>query len=358
MMRSSTLLGRNGRRRGKLRSGTGLSIASFPSSRVRWLQAIDGPTLVPAAASIAHSPGGFQIFPLTRDNGLHYIRTVLYTTGVHAFFDFEVFAFVFGSIPWSVDLPAAALDRHSVVPLYYQIQQRLLQQIRSGTLKAGQPVPSEQEISSRMGVSRMTARQALKSLCSLGVAYSQRGKGTFVSRFKLEKSFRQVLSFSEEMSARGSRPRSKVLEFRRIEPDSQIAEALHALAGDEILLVRRVRMADSAPLCVESTHISARLCPTFRQEFDPRGSLYRFLAEHCNVQIDFADEVAEASVASSEEARLLRIRKNAPVFRFTRTAYMQSGEPVEFVRSVYRGDRCKIVTRLSRQGQLSVEGGS
>jgi len=160
---------------------------------------------------------------------------------------------------WSVR--AAELNRHSVVPLYYQIQQRLLDQIRSGSLKAGQPVPSEQEISVRMRVSRMTARQALKSLCSLGVAYSQRGKGTFVSRFKLEKNFRQVLSFSEEMRARGSRPRSRVLTFRRIQPDSEVAEALHVTPSEPVFLLRRIRLADSVSLWVECTHIPVRLCP-------------------------------------------------------------------------------------------------
>ncbi len=106
------------------------------------------------------------------------------------------------SIQLGCGVDTATLDRHSVVPLYYQIQQRLLEQIRSGALKAGEPVPSEQEIAARLGVSRMTARQAVKSLCHLGVAYSQRGKGTFVSGTKLEKNFRQVLSFSEEMGRR------------------------------------------------------------------------------------------------------------------------------------------------------------
>jgi GntR family transcriptional regulator len=208
-----------------------------------------------------------------------------------------------------------------------------------------------------MGVSRMTARQALKSLCSLGVAYSQRGKGTFVSRFKLEKDFRQVLSFSEEMCARGSRPRSKVLAFRRIQPDSQVAEALHLASSEPVFLLRRVRLADSVSLCVECTHIPVRLCPDLQKALDPGESLYQSLLDHYGIQIDFADEVAEASLASPEEARLLRIRKKAPVFRFTRTAYLHNGEPVEFVRSVYRGDRCKIVSRLSRKIKLGGEGG-
>src|SRR5215470_6525264 len=127
-----------------------------------------------------------------------------------------------GSFVWP-----AFLDRYSGVPLYYQIQQHLLEQIRSGNWKAGQPVPSEQEIAQLTGVSRMTARHALKSLCNLGVAYSQRGKGTFVSRIKLEKNFRQVLSFSEEMRARSSRPSSRVLKFERAQSSADVAEALH-----------------------------------------------------------------------------------------------------------------------------------
>jgi GntR family transcriptional regulator len=250
---------------------------------------------------------------------------------------------------------AAVLDRQSVVPLYYQIQQRVLEQIRSGALKAGQPVPSEQEIAAAMGVSRMTARQALKSLCSLGVAYSQRGKGTFVSRIKLEKDFRQVLSFSEEMLARGSRPRSRVLAFRRVRPDSGVAEALHLPPGEEVFLLRRLRLADSVPLCIECTHLPVRLCPDLQKTFDPNASLYRALAEHYGIQIEIADEVAEASLATAGEARLLRIRKKAPVFRFTRTAHRLNGEPVEFVKSAYRGDRCKVVSRLIRQSKI--EGG-
>lgn len=241
-----------------------------------------------------------------------------------------------------------ALDRQSVIPLYYQIQQALLEQIRTGALKVGQPVPSEQEIAQRVGVSRMTARQALKSLCQLGVAYSQRGKGTFVARAKLEKDFRQVLSFSEEMRERGSRPRSRVLAFKLITPAAEIAEALRLAANDQVFHLKRVRLADSVPLCIESTHIPARLCPELKSKFDPHDSLYEALFSLYAIQFDAADEVAEAAVASAEEAKLLRIRKGAPVFHFTRTAYLPGGEPAEFVSSTYRGDRCKVVSRLTR----------
>src|SRR5258708_13333976 len=118
-----------------------------------------------------------------------------------------------------------------------------MEKVGGGELRPGELVPSEQEISGRLGASRMTAGQALKSLCSRGMAYSQRGKGTFVSRMKLEKNFRQLLSFSEEMKDRGSRPTSKVLAFKRILPDEDVAEALHLSPEEEVFLLRRLRMA-------------------------------------------------------------------------------------------------------------------
>jgi GntR family transcriptional regulator len=241
------------------------------------------------------------------------------------------------------------LDRQSVVPLYYQIQQSLLRQIRAGELVAGSPMPSEQEIATRLGVSRMTARQALKSLCSLGVAYSQRGKGTFVSSVKLEKNFRQVMSFSEEMGQRGSQPSSRVLRFEKAEPSEEVKEALGLMAGEKIIRLKRVRLADSISLCIECTHLPLKFFPDLPEKYDPQTSLYQALGKHYGIQIELADEVAEASVATAEEAKLLRIRHKAPVFRFTRTAFLRSGQPIEFVKSAYRGDRCRVVNRLSRQ---------
>src|SRR5437667_3285359 len=206
--------------------------------------------------AFARAEGDMKCISLTAGTA-GYICPVVYTTGR------------------GMRVGAVVLDRQSVVPLYYQIQQGLSEQIRSGELKPGALMPSEQEIAARLGVSRMTARQALKSLCSRGLAFSQRGRGTFVSRMKLEKNFRQLLSFSEEMKDRGSQPRSRVLAFRQIHPGEDVVEALHLNPSEQVILLRRVRMADSAPLCVEATHLPVRLCQDLMENFDPSGSLYR-----------------------------------------------------------------------------------
>lgn len=242
---------------------------------------------------------------------------------------------------------AVVLDRRSAVPLYFQIHQHLLGQIQAGTLKPGQLIPSEQEISSRLGVSRMTARQAVKSLCDSGVAYSRRGLGTFVSAAKQEKTATELLSFTQEMKARGSRPASRVLSFECTVADHDAAVALHQTAGEKVLRLVRVRLADSLPMGVETSFLPVGLFPGLLEEFDPRTSLYQMLAKRYSVRMAAADEVVEAGLADAEAARLLQISKGSPVFLLTRVSYTESGQPVEYVRSIYRGDRWKIVSRLT-----------
>lgn len=241
------------------------------------------------------------------------------------------------------------LDRQSVVPLYYQIQQYLLEQIHSGVFKPGEPILSEQEISAQMGVSRMTVRQALKSLCSQGVLYSHRGRGTFVSETKLEKNFRNVLSFTEEMSNSGWRPTSQVLSFGITTADIKMAEALHLNTEEKVISLRRLRLADGVPMAIECSRIPVHFCPDLVETFDPHSSLYKTLSEKYGINIAVTEEVAEAAVADAEEARLLKIHKGSPVFNFVRTSYVGNGKPVEYVNSTYRGDRYRIVNRLTAE---------
>jgi GntR family transcriptional regulator, N-acetylglucosamine utilization regulator len=240
------------------------------------------------------------------------------------------------------------LHRRNGIPLYHQIQQRLLAQIQSGAFGPDEPMPSIQKIANRMGVSQMTVRQAVKSLCELGVIYSKQGKGTYISRIKIEKDFRQVLSFTEEMRARGATPRSQLISFRIQLPSQETKEALDLGPGDKVFRLRRVRYADSVPMGIESSCLPVSLCPDLLESFDPETSLYQKLAEDYGIHLMVTNEVIEVGKASAEEERLLQIAPKSPVFLFTRISFLENGKPVEHVKSVYRGDRYKIVNRLLR----------
>jgi len=240
------------------------------------------------------------------------------------------------------------LDRRSGIPLYHQIQQRLLDQIQSGELKPGEPLPSIQQIATRMGVSQMTVRQAVGALCEIGVIYSRQGKGTFISGIKLERDFRQVLSFSEETQARGATPSSNLLSFRIQLPTQEVKEALGLSDGERVFNLHRVRCGNSIPMGIESSCLPVQLCPGLIETFDPTTSLYDELAHQYGIQLMVTDEVVEVGKASAEDARLLEIAPQSPVFLFMRVSYLENGTPVEHVKSVYRGDKYKIVNRLMR----------
>lgn len=240
------------------------------------------------------------------------------------------------------------LERRSGVPLYYQIQQRLMNQIRAGEFRPGQPIPSLQEIAARLGVSQMTARQAIRTLCDMGVMYSKQGKGTFISGIKQEKNFRQVLSFTEEARVRGATASSRVLSFR-IQPSSrEVRTALGMSRGQKVFRLRRVRFSDGLPMAIECSCLPQQMFPELLETFDPSGSLYQVLAERYGVQMAVTDEVVEVGKATAEEAALLKISRGSPVFLFTRTSYGENGNAVEYVKSTFRGDRYKIVQRLTR----------
>jgi GntR family transcriptional regulator len=244
--------------------------------------------------------------------------------------------------------PLTPLERGSGIALYRQIQHSLMDQIRSGAFKPSEPLPSVEDIATRYGVSLMTARQAVRALVDLGLIYSKQGKGTFLSRTKVEKNFRRVLSFTEEMKLRGSRSRSRVLSLRLGAPGREVRKALELNAGEKVYRVHRVRIADGVPMGVECSWLPALSCPDLPRVFEPDASLYRTLAERYGIQLTSANEVVEVGKASAEESRLLRIAPRSPVFLFTRTSFLESGKPAEYVKSTFRGDRYQFVNRLTR----------
>jgi GntR family transcriptional regulator len=242
------------------------------------------------------------------------------------------------------------LNKKSFTPLYHQIEQALRQQIESGDLVPGQAV-SERELSVSLGVSRMTARQALSALRDEGLIYSERGRGTFVADSKLNVHTRNLLGFSEDMRRRGLEPGSKIISFKRFRPDEAQAQQLKLAEGEQAFSLERLRLADRVPMALEQCLLPASLCPSLTRADVERGSLYQVLEKNYGMQLGWADEVLEAACATKREAEALSIKPRAAVLVVQRKVYAASGEVIELVRSVYRGDRYQATIQLKRQGR-------
>lgn len=243
-------------------------------------------------------------------------------------------------------LPFEALDKNSYIPMYAQIQAQLLGMIHSGRLGAGDPLPSEEELSRVYRVSRMTSRQALQLLKSQGFAARHKGRGTFVTQPKVEKDIAHLCGFTAEMQALGMKASSQLLAAETIAATDEIATLLAIEAGAPVYRLRRLRQADGLPVAIEESYLPKAKFPGIEKLNFVRRSLYQTLRERYGVRFGMADEILEARAASRLEAQLLEIPARSSLLVISRTLWNVDGEPFEMARSSYRGDRYRAVLRI------------
>lgn len=240
------------------------------------------------------------------------------------------------------------IDKDSLLPIYYQIEEGMKELIATEELKPGDVVPSERELAERYNVSRMTVRQAINNLVNDGYLVRQRGKGTFVANSKIEQGLQGLTSFSEDMRARGMNPSSKLLEFNLIQAPAAIAIKLAINEGEPIYELKRIRLADDLPMAYEMLYISQQLVPNLTKEI-VSSSIYEYIENELKINITKGEQSLEASIARKNEAAILQIKEGAPVLLIERTSYMDNQKPLEFVQSVYRGDRYKFKIEMERR---------
>jgi GntR family transcriptional regulator len=238
------------------------------------------------------------------------------------------------------------LDKNGFIPLYYQIQRALMEKIQSGELSEGDPLASEEELSRAYQVSRMTARQALHGLKTNGYAYSEKGRGTFVSRPKLEKNILHLQGFTEDMRQRGMKPSSRLLEQAVVAATDDLMEKLKLDEGEKVMRLRRLRLADGIPMALEESHVPLHHFPGLDRIDFGKQSLYHTLRERYGVRVGYADETIEALPATREESELLTIPRKASVLSIRRIILTAQETPIESACSRYRGDRYRASIRV------------
>jgi len=243
-------------------------------------------------------------------------------------------------------LPFAPLDKNSYTPIYAQIQNQLLEIIRAGKLQPGDPLPSEEELSRIHGISRMTARQALQALKVKGFATRQKGRGTFVTRPKMEKDITHLSGFSAEMRTLGMKPSSRILVAETIAGTDDMTSRLALSTGAPVFRLFRLRLADNLPLALEESYLPVERFPGIQKIDFSRYSLYQTLREQYGIRFGVADEILEARAAGRRESELLEVPLRSSLLVISRVLWSVEGDPIETASSCYRGDRYRAVLRI------------
>jgi GntR family transcriptional regulator len=238
------------------------------------------------------------------------------------------------------------LKRESPTPLYLQLKNTLMAEINAGRYHPHQRLLSERELCEHYKVSRMTVRQALSELMRDGLVYARVGKGTFVSGPKIDQELRTLTGFTQDVFARGGKPSSQVLEFQVAPAGLHLSSVLHVMPEAEVVTLKRLRMADDTPLSIETAYLPYPYFPGILEHDFAIESLYSVFETEYHLRLVRAEQSMEAGLANHNELDLLQMTAPAAVLRMERLTYTDQNDLVEYVTSVYRGDRYKFRTSL------------
>jgi GntR family transcriptional regulator len=215
-------------------------------------------------------------------------------------------------------------------------------------LAVGQTIPSERQLTNDLGVSRLTVRAALDELVRDGYLERRHGSGTYVTEPKIAQPL-SLTSFSDDMRRRGMVPGSRTLELTTTLAGARLGARLGVSPEARLVRVKRLRLADSKPMAMEVLHVPESLVPGLTRADFQDHSFYELLRERYDIVIASGTQTIEPTVTSEEESEVLGVPLHTPAFLFERTTVSESGRIVEFVRSIYRGDRYRLVADLVPQ---------
>ncbi|HEX4320439.1 MAG TPA: GntR family transcriptional regulator [Acidobacteriaceae bacterium] len=231
-------------------------------------------------------------------------------------------------------------------PAYKRIQTAIRERIDSGELKPGDVVYSERELARIHGVSLMTARHALAGLAYEGIVERRHGAGTFVAPPQIH--FNKLLSYTEQMASLGLVPRSKIVSSGIVNQDQEIAAKLGLSPTCRLIKIERVRSTANEPVALEVCYLSAEEYQAVLDAPLDRTSLFGTLERAYGIELAYADEEIDVTLADQRIAKLLNIPNGAPLLRIRQLIFSTKGRSTVYVTGLYRSGRHTLRIRRFR----------
>ena len=233
-------------------------------------------------------------------------------------------------------------------PLYVQIKEALRRRILEGVYAPHERLPSENELMTAFGVSRITVRQALRDLHSEGLVFSAQGKGTFVSKPKAVQDVQRLQGFEEAMASKGYETAARLISIQQKRPTKAVRTALRLESGDDVVEAKRVRYLNREPVSVDLSHFPVDVGTRLFSR-DLTGDIFPMLENELGTRLGAADIKLEAALADDEVQRLLHMKAGEPILRVERLTYGADGRPVDFEYLSFRGDAYQYHFRIERK---------
>jgi GntR family transcriptional regulator len=201
-----------------------------------------------------------------------------------------------------------------------------------GSLPAESRLPSEPELARRMGVSRATLREAMRSFEGQGLIRRRQGVGTFVvAKVPVIDTGLEILESIETIAQRTSMPVSMgELQVREVPADAEQAEALNIAPGTLVTDVGRVIYTESRPIAFLEDVLPADILSVAEVQSGFTGSVLDLLLRRGDPKLTQSRTDIRAIGATQKVARALQIQRDAVILLFVAKLYSEDGRVVDY----------------------------
>jgi DNA-binding GntR family transcriptional regulator len=234
---------------------------------------------------------------------------------------------------------------------YERIAQALQERIASGSVAVGETLPTEAVLCKKYGVSRYTAREALRRLRDAGLITRRPRSGSTVAAAQAHSAFSLPLGSAEDLLRYATETRFVIERRERIRAAGEDLAVLECRRGQEWIKLSgtRMRRGAAAPLCLINVYLNIALAGLEKRLPRSSGVIYPQVEKALGVRISWIGHRIEAGLLGGDDARRLRAKAGAPALRVRRYYYDENERLLEVSDSLHPAERFAYQMRLRRE---------
>ena len=218
-----------------------------------------------------------------------------------------------------------------------QIEGTLRERIHARMYGPGERLPTELALTAEFGVSRATIRTVLTRLASEGLIVRRQGAGTYVNQRVGEvNTLGGLLDYGRLITESGHQPTIQPISMVQRQATGEEAALLNLEAGETVLVLVRLFLADERPFILATNVIPQALFTSDDDFYDGRLPLHTFLQQYCQQTIAYA--IYEISPAVADDDKTIQLLDSPPgkqLLQFATTFYNQADRPLVLGHSAY-----------------------
>lgn len=232
---------------------------------------------------------------------------------------------------------------------YYTIYLEWAEKIKSGEIKPGEILPSENDLTKTYKTSRETIRKALNLLAQNGFIQKVKGKGSIVLDVqKMSLPFSGLVSFKEVSEHSGMKTKTTVHEFALMKPNEFIKQQLQASPKDEVWKIVRSRNINGEEIILDKDYLLRKHVPFLSKEIC-EGSIYEYLEKKLKLNISFAKKEIIVEKVTDEDRKYLELDGFDHIVVVKNHVYLDDATLFQYTESRHRLDKFRFVD-FARRG--------